>query len=320
MSVTGPDTVRFDTAARSRSVASGNALGVASMFAWACGFPAADILLESWHPLALITARFALAVSLLMLFWVVMDGHRAVLSARWGRGTLMGGLTFGLGAYLLLVAQALTDAVTVAVIASATPVAATLIEMAGGGRRVSGNFVAGLTASVIGGVVATGNGDVGQLGAGALAATGSCFLFAMGSHFAVRDFPQLSAIGRSAITLAGGLIFCSVALFGTHQYGLNVLPAQGIDARQFGLLAVYALAGMALSQVMWIASVGKLGVAVASFHINVAPFYVMVLMLALGAGWDWMQALGAAIVIMGVVIAQRTPRQPAARRRSRQSV
>ena len=62
---------------------------------------------------------------------------------------------------------------------------------------------------------------------------------------------------------------------------------------------------MALSQVMWVASVGRLGVAVASFHINVAPFYVMLLMLALGAGWNWTQALGGAIVVLGVVVAQR---------------
>ena len=63
-------------------------------------------------------------------------------------------------------------------------------------------------------------------------------------------------------------------------------------------------AGMALSQVMWIASVGHLGVAVAAFHINVAPFYVMLLMIALGGSWSWPQAIGAAIVAFGVLLSQ----------------
>ena len=41
-----------------------------------------------------------------------------------------------------------------------------------------------------------------------------------------------------------------------------------------------------------------------ALHINLTPFYVMVFMLALGGGWSWLQALGAALVALGVVIAQ----------------
>ena len=62
---------------------------------------------------------------------------------------------------------------------------------------------------------------------------------------------------------------------------------------------------MALSQFLWIISVGRLGVAVASFHVNLAPFYVMVILVAMGGDWGWAQAIGAAVVAMGVVIAQR---------------
>ena len=63
---------------------------------------------------------------------------------------------------------------------------------------------------------------------------------------------------------------------------------------------------MALSQAMWIASVGRLGIAVASFHMNLAPFYVMLVMLGMGGGWNWPQALGAVVVGLGVIIAQRS--------------
>lgn len=305
MSSTSPNSVRPIAAGGNRRILSGNALGVASMFAWACGFPAAEVLLDTWPTLSLITARFALAVLMLMLLWLVVDGPRAVASARWGRGTLVGGLTFGLGTYLLLLAQSLTDAVTVAIIATGTPIAATLIEMWSGGRRLNTGFVLGMVASVAGGIIATGGTSVDTLGGGVLAALGSCFLFALGSHFTVRDFSDLSPVGRTTITLAGGLVFNATIFLIAYTLGADLLPRAPVNAEQITMLTIYALAAGALSQVMWIVSVGRLGIAVASFHINVAPFYVMLLMLALGDGWNWTKACGALIVILGVVIAQR---------------
>ena len=71
---------------------------------------------------------------------------------------------------------------------------------------------------------------------------------------------------------------------------------------------LYAVTGLALSQVLWILSVGQLGIGLASLHINAAPFYVMAILYALGGPWNATQALGAAIVGVGVLIAQIPPR------------
>lgn len=284
---------------------SGNALGMASMMAWAAGFPAAEILLDTWPPLALITARFLMAVGILIPVWAMTDGLAVLRRARWGRGTWVGSISFGFGAWLLLLAQSLTDPVTVALIASATPIAATLLELAQRTRRLSRNFGFGLAASVIGGVVATSGASPAHLGIGAACAIVSVFLFSWGSLMTVRDFPELSPIGRTTVTLAGGMLAMCLVALAASAIGIDVLPRVRVTPDQFGLLMIYALAGMALSQVMWIASVGRLGVAVASFHINVAPFYVMLLMLALGGGWNWTQLAGAAIVALGVVLSQR---------------
>jgi drug/metabolite transporter (DMT)-like permease len=87
--------------------------------------------------------------------------------------------------------------------------------------------------------------------------------------------------------------------------GYAIWPVHLINETELGLLAVYAVVGMALSQALWLAAVGKLGVALAAFHINIAPFYVMLIMLALGGGWDWRAVIGAAVVAFGVLIAQR---------------
>ena len=48
-----------------------------------------------------------------------------------------------------------------------------------------------------------------------------------------------------------------------------------------------------------------LGVLFASFHSNAVPFYVMIIMVLLfGDIWNWVQASGAFVVALGVIIAQ----------------
>ncbi|WP_299922945.1 DMT family transporter [uncultured Pelagimonas sp.] len=298
-----PDPLLVPASNRS-TIVSGNMLAMGSMIAWSMGFPAADILLQSWPAQSLVALRLAVVTAILLPLWVLIDGPRAVMGARWGRGLLVGGIAFGFGTYLLVLAQSLTDAVTVAIIASTCPLAAVIIEMVCEGRRLTKGFIVGLFATLIGGLVATGGGSM-ALGLGALAATGSCFLFCWGSFLTVRDFPSLSPIGRSTLTLAGGCLSMGALTLGLHMWGVDVRPTSTVDLPEIQLILFYAFAGMALSQVMWVASVGRLGVAVASFHINIAPFYVMVLVYALGGSWDLQAALGAGIVAFGVVFAQK---------------
>jgi len=299
-----PDPMLSPVAGARGTVVSGNALAVGSMITWAAGFPAAELLLQDWSPLALIAARLGLTVAMLIPLWLCLEGPRPLLTARWSRGLLVGGLGFGIGAYLLLVGQSLTDPVTVAIIASACPIAAVLVEMVYDRRRLTRGFAIGLLATVVGGIIATGGGSV-ALGLGALAAVASCFLFAWGSHMAVRDFPALTALGRTTLTFAGGFVVMAVLVLGSHAIGVDVTPTGTFDFNDFGLLAIYAGVGMALSQVLFLASVGRLGVALTAFHINIAPFYVMLLMLVLGGSWDWTAAMGALVVALGVLVAQR---------------
>ncbi|MBC6408437.1 MAG: hypothetical protein GDA40_10190 [Rhodobacteraceae bacterium] len=101
-----------------------------------------------------------------------------------------------------MVAQKLTDPMTVALIASATQIAATLIEVAHRERRLNRFFALGLGAPVLGGAVATNAVAPAALGLGVAAA--------------VREFPDLSPIGRSTVTLGGGLfprVLCRLLWF-----------------------------------------------------------------------------------------------------------
>ena len=302
-----PDPVRGHTPVMSSGKAtalSGNGLAIASMLTWAAGFPAAEILLQTWPPIALFAARMALAVCVLFPIWLWVDGPARVMRAKWGHALVVGGFGIGLGMFLIVVAQKLTDPVTVAIIASCAPLIATLLELAAGTRRLRWNFVLGLGVSIVGGLIATSVATSPQLGLGAACAIVSTTLFCWGSMAASRDFPQLSQIGRTTITLTGGLALAVVLICGASVLGFDVLPSAPVDQAQIGLLMIFAVLSFGFSQVLFVAAISKLGVALTSFHINIAPFFVMVIMLVLGEAWDWTRALGAGVVALAVVLAQ----------------
>ncbi len=302
-----PDPVRGNAISLSGgpgSVLSGNGLAMASMLTWAAGFPAAEILLQTWPPIALLTARMALAVVVMVPIWVLIDGHERVLNARWWRALFVGGFGIGSGMFLILVAQKLTDPVTVAIIASCAPLIATLLELAAGTRQLRWNFAFGVLISIVGGLIATSAVAPAQLGLGAVCAIVSTALFCWGSMATARDFPELSQTGRSTITFFGGLVMAVLLTIGARQLGFDVFPSKPVDFAQGGMLVFYALVSMAISQILFISAIGKMGVALTSFHINVTPFYVMVIMLAVGDDWNWTRALGAGLVALAVVLAQ----------------
>jgi drug/metabolite transporter (DMT)-like permease len=285
--------------------ATGNMLGVASMLLWAAGFPAAEMLLATWPPLTLIAARLVIAVAFLLPVWIAFDGIQAVTKTPWLHSIWIGGLGFGIGVWMLLISQSLTDPVTVALIASAMPVVATIVEIIYRVRRPRVLFLIGLTASVLGAIIATWGQAPTRLGLGALTAVLSCFLFAWGSFRTVRDFPNHSSLGRATATFIGAALVMVLMAIGSYLLGFETLPSTRIDGGQIGLLLLFGIGSMALSQLCFISSIGRLGVAVSSLHMNIAPFYVMVIMTILGAAWSWQHAAGAAIVGLGVIISQR---------------
>lgn len=69
-------------------------------------------------------------------------------------------------------------------------------------------------------------------------------------------------------------------------------------------LLAFSVGSLGISQLMWIMSVERLGIGLSALHINAAPFYVMIILFAMGGLWDWGQAAAAALVALGVLVAQ----------------
>lgn len=292
---------------------SGAALGanlvcLASILVWSMGFPLADALLRDLSPLVICTLRLCLGTLFLLPVWLAVEGRGALARASWGRGLLVGAIGFGIGAAALVYAQQLTDGVTVSIIFAAMPIAGIAQECLFDDRPVSLRLLAGLGLSVVGGVlVYLLRAEMGavHLGLGAAIALVSVAAFSWGSRASVLALEGHSALARSVLTIGGAALATSVALLVLGLAGGDGLrQVARVSGWNWGLLAFYAILSMCLSQVLFIHAVARLGVGVASMHINAAPFYVMLFALVLGQGWNWQQAFGAAVVCLGVILAQ----------------
>ena len=287
----------------SNRLVTGNALAFIAIFLFAAGFPAAEVLLEIWHPITLMFFRLLLAVSTLVIIWILLEGLPSVLKAPWLKGIKIGLLGFGLGTNLLLFAQWFTDPITVALLATLIPVSATILEVWDRRRKLNTKFILGLLASIIGGFIAVSENISIDLGWGVLMALASGFCFMWASDKSVTKLSGLSSIARSSITFTGAAVFTTISFLVLFNLGLIEIPNK-ITTNQLFSLIIYSVISMAISQVFFIASVDKVGIAISSLHLNFSPFYVMIILFILGGALDLRAAIGASIVAFGVWLAQ----------------
>lgn len=294
----------FDPSARASLVVS-NLICLASMVTWAAGLPAADVIIPHMPHVALTACRALLAAAVLLPVWWLVEGRSVVLGANWLRGAWVGFVTLGLASFFVIVALQFNDPVTVAIVSAVMPVIGILLECLADHRPFTRALAAGLALSVAGGLIAV-NGAEGEVsfGIGILAALASVTFYTWGSRETVKAFPDLTPLGRSTITIAGGAIVATVAALADGFLRGQWPDWAAIGWVEFGGLAAFSIGSMAIAQLLWIVSVGRIGIGAASMHMNAVPFYVMLMVFLAGGPWNWWQTLGAAIVVTGAAIAQ----------------
>ncbi len=288
-----------------RSLLVANALCMASMIVWASGLPAADLIIPHMPPVALTAGRAVLAALVLLPIWWVLEGRAAVLGANWLTGAWVGFVTLGLASFFVIIALQFNDPVTVAIVTAVMPVCGILLECLADKRPFTRALAIGLVLSVAGGLVAVrgAEGEV-DFGIGVLAALASVICYTWGSRETVRALPDLTPLGRSTVTVAGCAVVALIAALADGLIRGNWPDWATIGPAEFAGLAIFGIGSMAVSQLLWIISVGRIGIGAASMHMNAVPFYTMLMVFALGGAWNWWQAAGAAIVVFGALIAQ----------------
>ena len=281
-----------------------------AMVMWSFAFPIAEFMLASWGTVALVWVRQVIGVAALLFCWIWVDGLSRVCRADWLRGVHVGGISFKLGSITFLVGQHLSDAVTPAIAASMMPIVGAMLEVTLDGRRLRPQLVVGILLVLLGGLLATGARlNEGNFGWGSLLCLVSVVLFAWGTRATNHRFQSLPFVGQTAVTMSGSLIVVSMVFLLMLLLDLPGIAIGLLDQTHLTLLVFTSVASLALAQFMWIRGAAGLGILLASLHMNAVPFYVMVIVvLFLGESWNWWQAAGAALVAVGVMVAQAASR------------
>ena len=281
------------------------------MVMWSFAFPIAEFMLASWGTVALVLARQLIGVSALFACWLWIDGYAKLRAANWLGGLRIGGIGFGFGSITFLVGQNMSDAVTPAIAASMMPIVGALLEVTLDGRRMRPLLLCGILLALLGGLLATGSRmNEGNFGWGSLLCLFSVVLFAWATRATNHSFRGLSYVGQTTITLSGSLAVVLVVFLLMNLFAIPGATIGLLDANHVGLLVFSSVASLALAQFMWIRGAAGLGILLASLHMNAVPFYVMVIVvLFLGESWNWWQAAGAALVAVGVLLAQSASRR-----------
>lgn len=295
-----------------RALLTANLICLTSMVIWAAGLPAADLIIPHMPPVALTAARATLAALVLVPVWWLLEGTHTLRRANWLRGAWVGFVTLGLASFFVIIALQFNDPVTVAIVTAIMPVMGILLECVADKRPFTRALALGLALSVIGGLVAV-SGSAGNLdfGIGVLAALASVICYTWGSRETVKALPDLTPLGRSAVTVGGCAVVALIVAVADGVFRGQWPDWQTIGWPEFAGLAIFGIGSMAISQLLWIIAVGRIGIGAASMHMNAVPFYVMLMVFLLGGPWSWLQTLGAAVVVIGALIAQGLIGRPA---------
>ena len=107
-------------------------------------------------------------------------------------------------------------------------------------------------------------------------------------------------MAQTLVTTAGMSIFSLLVLILSNFLFKNELFIYEFKFNDMGLLIFYSFFCIAISQVLWIRAVKLIGIGIASFHLNITPFYVMLILIFIGYEWSWIKFAGALIVFSGL--------------------
>ncbi|MBT6657008.1 MAG: DMT family transporter, partial [Proteobacteria bacterium] len=262
-----------------RRVVIANTQCFTSIFLWASGFVALEFLVDDWGALSLNAIRLGVSALFLMLWWILRDGLSVITHAPWSKGLIVGGLGWGIGSLLLFLGQRMSDPVTTTIVVAMMPLAGAAIEMIFEKRKLSWGEYLGIGLALSGGYLATGVSLAkSEVGVGVVLCFLAIFLFAWATRATTRQLGDLTATGQTTVTMIGGAVVSFGLYLGFLAAGSVEVQIGPVTPSVIWPLFIFLLPSSGIAQLLWIIGAGRLGIMIASFHMNAAPFYVMVIL------------------------------------------
>ncbi len=285
----------------------GNLVTVFGMALWATGFPATEVLLESWHPLLLAPARLTTA-SLVLLCIMAMTGRLGELRAvPWRDVVQIGSCGIGAATICLIWGQSYSDPITVSIITTGLPACAAVMGFLAGDDRPTARVLAGVALAISGGIVATvaASSEGPGFRGGEIINLCGVILFTWFTRASIRRLSMLSAVTKSCVTLGVGALSILPVIAIVLATGLVEQPAYDLSLKSLALCFYMGGIAVGCSMTLWMYGARLLGVTVAAIHQNTVPFWVMLFsVLIIGQQLFLGQVWGALLVIAGALLAQ----------------
>lgn len=277
----------------------------AAIFLWGSFYSVVEDLLRTWDIFSATAGRMILGSAILLVALFLREGPRAFSPALpWGRIVLLGGIGFGLFCIFITIGIGNAGTIASAFVYTTTPIVTAFMARVILKQRLGGATLVGAALALAGGVLmALKGGDVDVHG-GEILVFAAVLCFAWYSIMVPRWMTGHSQLSIAALTVGTGTMF--TVLFWTLAQIFDVTALRyDLSPRSIVLMVYVAVASMCLAVMFWNYGVIRLGAPLASIYANLAPVFAALVAMVFGIYPTAMQIVGGAVILSGVIIAQR---------------
>lgn len=274
---------------------------------WAFQVPALHVLGDRWDVASLNLIRYVIALAAFAVLSAIWRAARPRIEAVW-QAMALGALFAGFGV-LYTVAAAIGDPAALVTVIALSPLTASLVNWGLLGTPPKRRLVAALIIVIPGAILATptGSASVGSHPATAVALILIAQVFwSLYSLLIQRWVPDATAFARTAASVRWSMpyhfaVFAGMAALGGLQMEWQTAPL--LDG---ALIVAAALGPLVIGVQFWNLSVIRIGLPATALYLNLIPVIGLALAAAFGAPPSLVQCAGAAMVVVGMVFAQRS--------------
>jgi drug/metabolite transporter (DMT)-like permease len=283
-----------------------------SLVIWAVGFSVAKYGLREIGPLAFAAVRF-LASSLIVVVWVwIAEGKPVIRREDWLWVVLVGVVQIGLYQLFFSVGLSRTTAANASLLDGSAPMWTAIIAALSREERIAPLQTLGILLS-FGGlavVAASGDGDLEltwQNLRGDVFILVAAFLTGAAAVISKRPLQRYSSLRLMSVAMLCGSLFLMPFAWGE----IVSQPWARVSSGAWLALVYSIVPAAVVAYVIYFKSIGEIGATrTAAYNTLLPPLAVVIAMITLGERFTPVQALGAMLVLGGVVLARFAPARP----------